>query len=99
MKHKIHARDGALSSIICDRCGQTWQADTVDGAEFTSIDFAGGYGSTFGDCSQVKLDLCQRCVKTTLGLWLRVSDYDRLEHARPRDFDAFDSGARQSITC
>lgn len=92
MKHKIHAMDGALSSITCDRCGQTWQADTVDAAEFTSIDFTGGYGSIFGDGSQVKLDVCQRCLKTALGLWLRVSDHDRQEHALPRDFDAFDSG-------
>lgn len=43
MKHKIPAIDGTLTSITCDRCGQTWQADTVDAAEFTSIDFTGGY--------------------------------------------------------
>jgi hypothetical protein len=92
MKHKTLAIDGALSSITCDRCGQTWQSNTVDAAEFTSLDFTGGYGSVFGDGSQVKLDLCQRCLKTALGLWLRVSDHDRQEHAPPRDFDAFDSG-------
>ena len=93
MKHKIiPATDGAPSSITCDRCRQTWQADTVDAAEFTSIDFTAGYGSIFGDGSQVKLDLCQRCLKTALGLWLRVSDEDRQEHDLPRDFDAFDSG-------
>ena len=92
MKHKIPAIDGALSSITCDRCGQTWQADTIHAAEFTSIDFTGGYGSIFGDGSQVKLDLCQRCLKTALGLWLRVSDQDRREQDLPRDFDAFDSG-------
>ena len=92
MKHKIPAIDGALSSITCDRCGQTWQAGTVDATESTSIDFTGGYGSIFGDGSQVKLDLCQRCLKTALGLWLRVSDHDRREQALPRDFDAFDSG-------
>ena len=96
MKHKSHARAGALSSITCHRCGQTWQADTVDAAEFTSIDFACGYTSIFGDGSQVKPDSYQRCLKTTLGLWLRVSDRDRQEHALPRDFDAFDSGAKQS---
>ena len=92
MKHKIPATDGALSSITCDRCSQTWPADTVDAAEFTSIDFTCGYGSIFGDGSQVKLDLCQRCLKTALGLWLRVSDHDHQEHAPPRDLDAFDSG-------
>ena len=92
MKHKTPAIDGAMSSITCDRCGQTWQADTVDAAELTSIDFTAGDGSLFGDGSQVKLDLCQRCLKTALGLWLRVSDHDRQEHALPRDFDAFDSG-------
>ena len=96
MKRKIHSRVGALSSITYDRCGQTWQADTVDAAEFTSIDFACGYTSIFGDGSQVKPDSYQRCLKTTLGLWLRVSDRDRQEHALPRDFDAFDSGAKQS---
>ena len=92
MKHKIPAMVDAPSSITCDRCRQTWQANTVDVAEFTSIDFTGGYGSIFGDGSQVKLDLCQRCLKTALGLWLRVSDHDRQERALPRNFDAFDPG-------
>lgn len=91
MKHKTPAIDGAMSSVTCDRCGQAWQADTVDAAEFTSIDFTAGDGSIFGDGTQVKLDLCQRCLKTALGLWLRVSDPVRQEHAMPRDFDMFDS--------
>ena len=89
MKHKIPAIDSALSSITCDRCGQTWQADTVDAAEFTSIDFTGGYGSIFGDGSHVELDLCQQCLKQTLGQWLRVSDRDREETALDRDLKAF----------
>lgn len=90
MKHKIPATDSALSSITCDRCGQTWQADTIDAVEFTSIDFTGGYGSTFGDGSEVELDLCQRCLKQTLGHWLRVSDRDHEETALARDLKAFD---------
>jgi len=96
MKHKIPVKVGALSSISCDRCRQTWQANPVDAAELTSIDFKAGYGSIFGDSSQVKLNLCQRCLKTALRLRLRVSDHDRQDRALPRNFDAFDSGARQS---
>ena len=90
MKHKVPTQDFALSSITCDRCKQTWQADTVDAAEFTSIDFTGGYGSIFGDGSQIKLDLCQQCVKTVLGLWLHVSDDGGHEDALSRALDAFD---------
>lgn len=90
MKHKIPVMVDALSSITCDRCRQTWQANTIDAAELISIDFIGGYDSVFGDGSQVELDLCQRCLKETLGQWLRVSDRDHEETAMARDLMAFD---------
>ena len=90
MKHTVPCSAEALAAISCDRCGQTWTADACNEAELTSIDFIGGYDSVFGDGSQVELDLCQRCLKETLGQWLRVSDRDHEETAMARDLKAFD---------
>jgi hypothetical protein len=41
-----------------------------------SLAWRGGFHSVFGDCSEVSLDLCQHCVKATLGEWIRVSHRD-----------------------
>ena len=90
MKHTVPCSAEALAAISCDRCGQTWTTDAIREAEFTSIDFIGGYDSVFGDGSQVELDLCQQCLKQTLGQWLRVSDRDHDETALARDLKAFD---------
>ena len=90
MKHTVPCSAEALAAISCDRCGQTWTADAINEAELISIDFIGGYDSVFGDGSQVALDLCRRCLKQTLGQWLRVSDRDHAEAAMARDVKAFD---------
>lgn len=90
MKHTVPCSADALAAISCDRCGQTWTADAFREAEFTSVDFIGGYGSVFGDGSQVELDLCQQCLKLALGQWLRVSDRDHEETALARALKAFD---------
>jgi hypothetical protein len=41
--------------------------------ERVSLAWRCGSHSVFGDCSELSLDLCQHCVKTTLGEWIRVS--------------------------
>lgn len=61
-----------LDTIVCDRCGTTAKADELSRQEFVSIDFVGGYDPVFGDGALVKLDLCQHCLRDTLGRWLRV---------------------------
>jgi len=90
MKHTVPRSADARAAISCDRCGQTWTADVFSEAEFTSIDFIGGYDSVFEGGSQVELDLCQQCLKQTLGQWLRVSGRGHEETAPARDLKAFD---------
>lgn len=38
----------------------------------TSISFDAGYDSIFGDGNRVEADLCELCLRDTLGAWLRV---------------------------
>ena len=65
-----------LALLICDRCGR--EADrgnaSVEFHEFTRIQFRAGYGSVFGDGNEIQVDLCQHCLKDTLGAWIRVTD-------------------------
>ena len=80
----------AVSSITCDRCGRSSKEDATGDAEYTSVDFVGGYGSVFGDGAKVEVDLCQHCLQATLGPWLRVSETEPQEAALTRMLDAFD---------
>ena len=43
-------------------------------SEFTSIDYRGGYSSIFGDGCEISIDICQHCLKETLGKWLTVGE-------------------------
>ena len=48
----------------CDKC-KTWydnEEDWDDAQEFHRINFTGGYGSVFGDGTNVECDLCQKCL-------------------------------------
>lgn len=64
-----------VAACTCDRCQRrmTPEVGDFEWHERLSIAFEGGYGSIFGDGSKVRLDLCQRCVRETLGAWLRVA--------------------------
>lgn len=64
-------------SFTCDRCGMDALVDSAEGCEFLSISETGGYGSVFGDGTTYEIDLCQHCVKQTLGEWMRTrSDFN-----------------------
>lgn len=62
--------------LRCDRCGREAHSNGEDWefSEFTSVDFTAGYASVFEDGHKVQIDLCQHCLKETLGQWLRVTD-------------------------
>jgi hypothetical protein len=62
--------------LICDRCGRQAERDDLDCEfhEFTSIKYRAGFGSIFGDGNGVEVDLCQHCLRDTLGAWIRVTD-------------------------
>ena len=62
-----------VSAYICDRCGREASTEDFEASQFTSIDYIGGYSSIFGDGDRISLDICQHCLKETLGEWLRIS--------------------------
>jgi len=62
-----------VSSIMCDVCKKTYQPDDWEEVqEFHHINFIGGYGSVFGDCNEVKCDICQHCLKRIIEKWVQV---------------------------
>lgn len=69
-----------VTSIICDRCKLEYYIDNnndyMEIQEFLRIDMIGGYNSVFGDESTIKLDICQHCLKQTLGDYLRINEGD-----------------------
>lgn len=61
-----------VKQINCDRCGKVAERSDLDFHAMTSVSFSAGYGSIFGDGNRVEIDLCEPCLKDTLGEWLRV---------------------------
>jgi len=64
----------------CDRCKKEYAMPTIDNVntvletqEFLHIRFTGGYASVFGDETTVECDLCQHCLKSLIGEYVRCS--------------------------
>lgn len=72
MQIKIIEAVSVVHQIRCDRCGKEAERGEVGFAEMTSIGFDAGYDSIFGDGNRVEVDLCELCLRDTLGAWLRV---------------------------
>ena len=72
--------DLEVSEIKCDICGNTYSTDVgqdvFEAQEFLQISFKGGYGSIFGDGSEVECEICQHCLKEKMGEFLRVGKYN-----------------------
>ncbi|MDR7299502.1 NMD protein affecting ribosome stability and mRNA decay [Pelomonas aquatica] len=62
-----------IKQIRCDRCGRLAELGEVEFQDFVSIALKAGYASIFGDGNDVQIDLCQYCLRSSLGPWLRVS--------------------------
>lgn len=78
------------SQIRCDRCGLLAANGETEFYEMTCIDFKAGYGSIFGDGNGVQVDLCQHCLKLTLGSWLRVGNPGQQKRSVQERLDQFD---------
>lgn len=72
MKKREMVQVEAIAEITCDRCMKCFTKDDAGWHEMQSIEFVGGYESIFGDGMSVSIDLCQNCLKETLGPWLRI---------------------------
>src|SRR5450755_1236646 len=66
-----------VHEIVCDRCGRRARRDENDFALMTSIGLCAGFASIFGDGNRVEIDLCEPCLRDTLGTWLRVGEPER----------------------
>jgi len=62
-----------VAACTCDRCLRRMTPDDPGWHERLSVAFRGGFDSIFGDGCEIEIDLCQQCVKETLGAWLRIS--------------------------
>ena len=61
--------------ITCDKCGRVITPDDfIEWQEVICLNFTGGFGSVFGDEMSFEIDLCQHCLKKTLGRWIRRVD-------------------------
>ena len=68
MKERTEKVVQEVTKLTCDRCKRTASKSTDDMTqrmefeEFISIKFRGGFGNnTFGDMTDVEVDLCQYC--------------------------------------
>lgn len=71
---EVQKTEQEMASIKCDICGKVYDADDLEIQEFHHIDFCGGYGSVFGDSTQVNCDICQHCLHKMIGDFCRCSD-------------------------
>ena len=56
---------------VCDRCGNISKPDSLEGQEYMSYMWMGGYSSIFGDGQECEIQLCQHCVKALLGPYIQ----------------------------
>jgi hypothetical protein len=60
-EYKVTER--AVVKFTCDKCKkEITNDDFIESQETHSIRLMGGYGSVFGDGSEVSCDLCQHCL-------------------------------------
>lgn len=73
MQLKTFESVSVVHQIRCDRCGKAAKRGEASFQGMTSIGFDSGYDSIFGDGNRVELDLCESCLRDTVGNWLRVT--------------------------
>lgn len=72
MQLKTTETISVVHQIRCDRCGKEVERGEIGFGEMTSIGLDASYNSVFGDGNRVEVDLCEPCLRDTLGPWLRV---------------------------
>jgi hypothetical protein len=63
-----------VKQLRCDRCERVAEDGESEYYEYTSVEYKAGYRSILGDGNLIEIDLCQHCLKETLGPWLRVTE-------------------------
>ena len=80
-----------VKQLRCDRCNRVAEDGESEFCEFTSIEYKAGYGSILGDENLIEIDLCQHCLKETLGPWLRISEPEAPRSTILKALELFDS--------
>jgi hypothetical protein len=72
---KVKVEQELVTAIKCDDCKKIFNVedDLFELQEFVSISHTGGYGSIFGDMTNIELDICQECFKKRCGDIIRLS--------------------------
>jgi hypothetical protein len=66
-------KEKELLAYVCDCCKKRLPAtDWIEMQEMLHWRMRGGYGSAFGDGTEISLDLCQDCTKKLLGDYIQV---------------------------
>lgn len=75
MRHTTRVLTEKVHAFTCDRCGRhdDLEHNPFEAQEYVHITTTGGYDSVFEDGAHIAIDLCQHCLKETLGPWLRVT--------------------------
>ena len=70
-----------LKKITCDVCKKECDADSdwEEAEEFLMINRICGLGSVFGKESTITIDMCQQCLKSKLGKYIRVKEGNNVE--------------------
>lgn len=94
MKIKDVRPQSFVRQLRCDRCDRLAEEGESEFFEFTSIEHSAGYGAVLGDGNLVEIDLCQYCLKETLGPWLRVREPKAHKAKTQKTLDLLESGSR-----
>lgn len=75
IKEIVSTTQEVVTAIKCDNCRKIFNVDCdlFELQEFISISHTGGFGSIFGDMTNIELDICQNCFKNILGDIVRLS--------------------------
>jgi len=77
----------------CDKCNTSFTSeDFVEMQECVSINIMGGWGSVFGDGSDLSATFCQNCAKELFGEYMN----DNINE-EPEEFEGFNLSYEQAI--
>lgn len=68
----VEVKERRLVEHTCSICGRDLLDDPFEGQEAFTFSQSCGYGSVFGDGSEVYIDICQHCFKERFGEYCTV---------------------------
>lgn len=86
----VEVKQQKLVSLSCDICGRDLIADESEHQESFNITHYCGYGSIFGDGSEVCVDICQHCFSKHLGQYCTVLESCQFSNGEDNERQAAD---------